>query len=202
MNQEAQKRLRLAVLLSGQGSNAEALAQAAGGADYPATIVLVASDKPEAAGLAKAQARGLKTWSWQTKPFDKNAFESALMQVLDEYKVEAIALAGFMRLLSAAFLESFAQTRGENRIVNIHPSLLPQFRGLHAPAQALAAGAHETGATVHLVSPEMDAGAILAQASVPIRNGDSPALLHRRIQEAEHRLYPEALRAWAETLRG
>ncbi len=215
MNQEPQKRLRLAVLLSGQGSNAEALAMAAEDSAYPAEIVLVASDKPEAAGLAKAQARGLATWAWHRKPedtkqkdtkqadqnrFDRRSFEAALVRVLDKHQVEAIALAGFMRVLSADFLAGFANTRGEKRIINIHPSLLPRFRGLNAPAQALAAGAEETGATVHLVTAELDAGAILAQATVQVQQGDTPELLHRRIQQAEHCLYPEAVAQWAERL--
>ena len=215
MNQEPQKRLRLAVLLSGQGSNAEALAMAAEDSAYPAEIVLVASDKPEAAGLAKAQARGLTTWAWHRKPedtkqkdtkqadqnrFDRRSFEAALVRVLDKHQVEALALAGFMRILSADFLAGFANTRGEKRIINIHPSLLPKFRGLHAPAQALAAGAEETGATVHLVTAELDAGAILAQATVQVQQGDTPELLHRRIQQAEHCLYPEAVAQWAERL--
>ena len=127
MNQEPQKRLRLAVLLSGQGSNAEALAKAAEDSAYPAEIVLVASDKPEAAGLAKAQARGLATWAWHRKPedtkqkdtkqadqnrFDRRSFEAALVRVLDKHQVEALALAGFMRILSADFLAGFANTRG------------------------------------------------------------------------------------------
>ena len=223
MNQEPQKRLRLAVLLSGQGSNAEALAMAAEDSAYPAEIVLVASDKPEAAGLAKAQARGLATWAWHSEGhkekhreqeatrqdnrpqeaparFDRSQFEAELLQALDKHQVEALALAGFMRILSADFLAGFADTRGEKRIINIHPSLLPKFRGLHAPAQALAAGAEETGATVHLVTAELDAGAILAQATVQVQQGDTPELLHRRIQQAEHCLYPEAVAQWAERL--
>ena len=150
MSQPAQKQIRLAVLLSGQGSNAEALAEASQAAEYPAKIVLVASDKPQAPGLGKAQARGLSTWywkekSWQTQDFNRPAFESAFLQECDKHCVEALALAGFMRLLSAEFLARFAKTRGAGRVINIHPSLLPKFRGRDAPAQALAAGSHRNG---------------------------------------------------------
>ena len=169
-----------------------ALAEAASAPSYPARISLVASDRPEAPALARARALGLETWSRDFARLGRAAFEEALAAALMEAGAEAIALAGFLRVLSPAFCAG--PWRG--RILNIHPSLLPAFPGLDAPARALAAGAGETGASVHLVTAELDAGPVLAQAKVPVEPGDDPARLHARIQEAEHRLYPQALAAF------
>ena len=175
---------RVAVLISGRGSNLRALVEATDGYD----VVLVASNKPQAAGLDWARSCGLPTWTWDSKGVTREVFEQALDQALQDHSVGTIALAGYMRILSPAFIGRWA-----GRIVNIHPSLLPAYRGLDTHARVLAAGETHTGCTVHLVTEELDAGEILASARVVIEPGDSPATLEARVLEAEHRLYPTAV---------
>lgn len=177
--------VRVAVLISGRGSNMRSLAAAAGDA-YE--IALVASDKPEAAGLAWARDQGLGTFALSPRGIGKPAYEAALDAALREAGVEVIALAGYMRLLSDDLV---ARWRG--RIINIHPSLLPKYKGLDTHARAIAAGDAIAGCSVHVVTEELDGGAVLGQAEVPIEPGDTPDTLAERVLAAEHRLYPEVL---------
>jgi len=151
-------------------------------------VALVASNKPEAAGLAWARDRGLATWALDSKSLGKEAFDRTLSAVLDDHRVGTIALAGFMRILSPWFVEEW---RG--RIVNIHPSLLPKYRGLDTHARAIEAGDAVSGCSVHVVTEYLDAGEVLGQAEVPIEPGDTPAKLEQRVLLAEHGLYPRVL---------
>ena len=184
-------RKRVAIFISGRGSNMVALIEAAKAADYPAEIALVVSNVPDAAGLARAREAGVTIAVLDHKPFgkDRAAFESALESILDEHRIELICLAGFMRLFTAEFVQ-----RWSGRMLNIHPSLLPLFPGLDPHGQALRAGAKTSGATVHFVIPETDAGPVIAQESVPVLAHDTPDTLAARVLEAEHRLYPAALK--------
>jgi phosphoribosylglycinamide formyltransferase-1 len=186
---------RVAVLISGRGSNMTALIEAAKAKDYPAEIVLVASNRPEAAGLARARAEGVATAVVDHTPFgeDREAFERALDAQLAAHRIDLVCLAGFMRLLTPWFV-----TRWSGRMLNIHPALLPQFKGLHTHRRALEAGVKQHGATVHFVVPETDAGPIVAQDWVAVRKDDTEATLAARVLEVEHRLYPQALRLVAE----
>ena len=163
-------------------------------ADFPAEIVVVISNKTDAGGLVKAQASGVATVTIESKPFggDRAAFEAALQAVLDQHKVDLICLGGFMRLFTAEFVQ-----RWYGRMLNIHPSLLPSFPGLDPHGQALRTGVKISGATVHFVIPETDAGPILMQGAVAVRDDDTPDTLAARILEIEHRIYPEALRLLA-----
>jgi phosphoribosylglycinamide formyltransferase 1 len=185
---------RVAILISGRGSNMAALIEAAKAADFPAEIVAVISNRPDAGGLATASARGVPTVSIESKRFgrDRAAFEAALQAALDQHKVELICLGGFMRLLTAEFVQ-----RWYGRMLNIHPSLLPSFPGLEPQAQALHAGVKISGATVHFVTPETDAGPIVMQGAVTVRDDDTPDTLAARILGVEHRIYPDALRLLA-----
>jgi phosphoribosylglycinamide formyltransferase 1 len=182
---------RVAILISGRGSNMAALIQAAASEDFPAEIVVVISNRTDAAGLDKARASGVPTLTIESKSFgkDRAAFEAVLQSALEERKVDLICLGGFMRLFSAEFVQ-----RWYGRMLNIHPSLLPSFPGLEPQAQALRAGVKISGATVHFVIPETDAGPILIQGAVAVRDGDTPDTLAARILEIEHRIYPDALR--------
>jgi phosphoribosylglycinamide formyltransferase 1 len=195
MAEQTVKKKRVAVLISGRGSNMTALIEAAKADDYPAAIVLVVSNVPDAAGLQRARAEGIATAVVDHRPFgdDREAFERALDAELHWHRVDLICLAGFMRLFSKNFVE-----RWNGRMLNIHPALLPQFKGLHTHRRALAAGVKEHGATVHFVVPEMDAGPIVAQEAVPVLAGDTEASLAARVLAVEHRLYPQALRLVAE----
>jgi phosphoribosylglycinamide formyltransferase 1 len=186
---------RVAVLISGRGSNMTALIAAAKAEDYPAEIVLVVSNRPEAAGLARARAEGVATAAVDHAAFggDREAFERALDAALEAHRIDLVCLAGFMRLLTPWFV-----TRWIGRMLNIHPSLLPQFKGLHTHRRALEAGVKKHGATVHFVVPEMDAGPIVAQDWVTVRDGETEGTLAERVLEIEHRIYPRALRAVAE----
>jgi phosphoribosylglycinamide formyltransferase-1 len=186
---------RVAVLISGRGSNMTALIAAAKAEDYPAEIVLVVSNRPEAAGLARARAEGVATAAVDHAAFggDREAFERALDAALEAHRIDLVCLAGFMRLLTPWFV-----TRWTGRMLNIHPSLLPQFKGLHTHRRALEAGVKKHGATVHFVVPEMDAGPIVAQDWVTVRDGETEGTLAERVLEIEHRIYPRALRAVAE----
>lgn len=185
----APPKARVAILISGRGSNMQALVEAARAPGYPAEIVLVISNRPEAPGLAWAKAQGLPTLALDHKLYEnREHFEGQLQSVLEISKIDLVALAGFMRLMTPPFVE-----RWRGRMINIHPSLLPSFKGLHTHEQALAAGVRISGCTVHFVSSEMDAGPIIAQAAVPVAPGDSPETLAARVLAAEHRLYPAAL---------
>jgi phosphoribosylglycinamide formyltransferase-1 len=188
-------RKRVAILISGRGSNMAALIEAAKAPDYPAEIALVVSNRPEAGGLALARAAGVATAVLDHKPFgkDRAAFDSALQAILDEHRIALICLGGFMRLFTAQFTQ-----RWYGRMLNIHPSLLPAFPGLDPHGQALRAGAKTSGATVHFVIPETDAGPIVMQESVPVYPDDTPDTLAARVLEVEHRIYPRALRELAQ----
>jgi len=183
------KKKRLAILISGRGSNMMALVAAARLPNYPAEVAAIVSNRPDAAGLAWARAEGLPATLIDHKVYaTREAFEAALDQVLVKADIELIALAGFMRIQSASFVRKW-----QARQLNIHPSLLPAFKGLHAPAQALSAGVKIAGCTVHFVTEDLDSGPIIAQAAVPVCEGDSAESLAARIRVAEHRLYPDAL---------
>ena len=186
-------RRRVAIFISGRGSNMRALIEAAQVPDFPAQIALVLSNRPEAEGLAFAKARGIPTAAVDHKIYaGRTEFEGVMQRLLDLHRIELICLAGFMRLLTPAFV---ARWRG--RLINIHPSLLPAYPGLDTHARALADGAAEHGCTVHHVVADVDAGPIIAQASVPVLPHDTADTLAARVLEAEHRLYPDALRAMA-----
>jgi phosphoribosylglycinamide formyltransferase 1 len=180
---------RVAILISGRGSNMQALVEAARAPDYPAEIVAIISSRPDAAGLAWARDQGLPASVIHHKDFgSREAFDDAMHQALVGAGAELIALAGFMRLQTGGFVEKW---RG--RQLNIHPSLLPLFKGLHPHRQALETGVKISGCTVHFVTEEMDSGPIIAQAAVRVLDDDTPETLADRILVAEHRLYPHAL---------
>ena len=179
---------KVAILISGRGSNMQALVNGASGYQ----VALVASDRPDAAGLAWARDRGLATFALSPKGIGKPAYEAALDRALAEAGVELIALAGYMRLLSDGFV---ARWRG--RVVNIHPSLLPLYKGLDTHERALAAGDTQAGCSVHLVTEELDGGEVLGQAAVPVLPGDDADTLAARVLAAEHRLYPRILAEFA-----
>jgi len=188
------RRRRAAVLISGRGSNMAALIEAARRVDYPAEIALVLSNRPDAAGLQLAEAAGIATSIVDhTRYEDRESFERALHANLDVHDVELVCLAGFMRLLTPWFVRLW-----EGRIINIHPALLPAFKGLDTHRHALAAGVKIHGASVHFVVPEVDSGPIIAQAAVPVRDDDTEESLAARVLAAEHRLYPLALKFLAE----
>jgi phosphoribosylglycinamide formyltransferase-1 len=185
---------RVAILISGRGSNMAALIKAAAAEEFPAEIALVISNRADAAGLEKARAAGVPTVVVDSKPFgaDRAGFEAALQVVLDKHRTELICLGGFMRLFTAEFVQ-----RWHGRMLNIHPSLLPSFPGLDPHGQALRAGVKISGATVHFVIPETDAGPILMQGAVSVSDHDNADTLSERILEVEHRIYPDALRLLA-----
>lgn len=183
-------RLKLAILISGRGSNMEAILEAARDPAYPAQPVLALSNRPDAKGLETATAAGIATAAIDHKTYgkDREAFERAMHEQLTETGVEIIALAGFMRVLTPWFVNTW-----EGRMVNIHPSLLPKYKGLDTHQRALDAGDTEAGCTVHWVSPGVDDGEIIQQASLPILPGDTADSLAARLLSVEHQLYPEAL---------
>ncbi len=188
-------KVRTAVLISGRGSNMSALIEAARAPGFAAEIALVLSDKPDAAGLAIAREAGIAASAVDRKAYpDRPAFEAALQAELDAARIGLVCLAGFMRILSPEFVGAW-----EGRILNIHPSLLPDLKGLHTHERALAEGRTEHGCTVHYVSAELDAGPIVAQARVPVLPGDTPDALAARVLVEEHRIYPEALDRVART---
>lgn len=189
------ERKRVAILISGRGSNMAALIAAADDPDYPAEIALVVSNRPDAAGLERANAAGIATLVIDHKPFgkDRAAFEHALDAELAARQIDLICLAGFMRLFTVRFV-----SRWQGRMINIHPALLPAFKGLDTHQRALAAGVKLHGASVHFVISEMDSGPIIVQAAVPVRDDDTPETLAARVLAAEHRIYPLALRWLAE----
>ncbi len=183
-------RVRTGVLISGRGSNLQALLDAAASPDFPAEIVCVISNRPGAGGLARAEAAGVTALTVDHKAFaTREAFEDALHTALTDQGVELVCLAGFMRLLTPGFVN-----RWTGRMINIHPSLLPSFKGVDTHQRALDAGVKLTGASVHFVSAEMDAGPIIGQAAIPVLPGDNAEALAARVLAAEHQLYPECLR--------
>ena len=181
---------RVAILISGRGSNMTALIDAAA-ADFPAEIALVISNRADAAGLARAQAAGIATLTIESKPFgkDRTGFEAKLQAALDEHRIDLICLGGFMRLFTAEFVQHWY-----GRMLNIHPSLLPSFPGLDPHGQALRAGVKVSGATVHFVIPETDAGPIVMQGVVAVADDDTADTLSARVLGVEHKIYPQALR--------
>ena len=184
---------RVAILISGSGSNMVSLLDSMTG-DHPARPVLVLSNNPQAGGLEKARARGVATAVVDHRPFkgDRPAFEAALQGELERHAPDIICLAGFMRVLTAGFVQHW-----QGRMLNIHPSLLPKYKGLNTHARAIEAGDAEAGCTVHEVTAELDDGPILGQARVPVLPGDTPDLLAKRVLVQEHRLYPAVLRRYA-----
>ena len=188
-------RKRVAVLISGRGSNMAALIEAAKDKTYPAEIVAVVSNRSDAGGLAVARANGIATEvvDHAASGKDRRAFERTLQAALEKHRVEIVCLAGFMRLLTAGFVSSW-----EGRMLNIHPALLPSFKGLETHKRALEAGVKLHGATVHFVVPEMDSGPIVAQAAVAVRDDDTEETLAARVIQVEHRIYSLALKLVAE----
>jgi len=187
-------RLKVAVLISGRGSNLQALIEACRTPGFPAEIVLVLSNNPAAAGLRLATDAGIQSATVDHRDFsDRDAFEAAIDSQLRDRGVELVCLAGFMRLLTPDFVD-----RWRDHLINIHPSLLPAFKGLDTHERVLAAGARLSGCTVHFVRADMDDGPIILQAAVPVHDGDDPGALAARILNAEHRCYPAALRLIAE----
>jgi len=188
------RRTPVAVLISGRGSNLQALIDACADPSYPAEIVLVISNVPGAGGLDRAAAAGIATETIEHRDFaERDAFEAALTAALAKAGAEIVCMAGFMRIVGPAFVARWA-----DRLLNIHPSLLPAFPGLHTHARALAAGVKLHGCTVHIVRPELDDGPIIGQAAVPVLPGDDEASLAARVLTVEHKLYPRCLRLLAE----
>ncbi len=186
-------KLAVGVLISGRGSNMEALARAATAADYPARIAVVIANRADAGGLAAAAAMGIPTEVVASRGRTREAFEAELLARLRARGVDLVCLAGFMRLLTPGFIAAWP-----DRLLNVHPSLLPAFRGLDTHARALTAGVKVHGCTVHLVRPELDEGPIVAQAAVAVEDDDTAETLAARVLAAEHRLYPLAVRWLAE----
>jgi phosphoribosylglycinamide formyltransferase-1 len=186
---------RVAILISGRGSNMTALITAAQAPAYPAEIALVLSNRPDAQGIAAARAAGIATAIVDHTRFgqDREAFEAALEHELQARRIDIVCLAGFMRLLTPGLV-----SRWEGRMLNVHPALLPSFKGLDTHARALAAGVKVHGATVHFVTPEMDSGPIIAQGEVAVRDDDTADMLAARVLAIEHEIYPRALRLVAE----
>ena len=184
-------RKRIAILISGRGSNMSALIDAAKDPNYPAEIVLVVSNRPDAGGLQRAAENGIATAIVDHTLYgkDREGFEQALQTTLEQHRIDIVCLAGFMRLLTGSFVSSWT-----NRILNIHPALLPAFKGLDTHRRAIEARAEHHGATVHFVVPEMDSGPIIAQGAVPILPDDTEDKLAKRVLAIEHRIYPLALK--------
>lgn len=181
---------RVAIFISGRGSNMMSLIEAASRPGFPAEIALVLSNRPGVHGLARAEAAGIATRTLDHKGFaDRPSFDAALDALLVEEQIDLVCLAGFMRLLTAPFVETWA-----GRMINIHPALLPSFKGLHTHERALEEGVKIHGCTVHFVTPEMDVGPIIMQAAVPVLEGDTTDSLGARVLEQEHVIYPAALR--------
>ncbi len=186
--------LKIAVLISGRGSNLQALIDAGAGPGWPAAIVLVISNQPGAKGLERAEQAGIPTTVINHRDFDgRQPFDQAMTKAIEDAGTELVCLAGFMRLLSDAFVEHW-----RDRLINIHPSLLPAFKGLDVHQRVLDAGEEATGCTVHFVRPEMDTGPIIVQARVPVLDGDDADTLAARVLVEEHKIYPQAVRLIAE----
>lgn len=187
-------KLPVVILISGRGSNLQAILDQAAGGTLPIDIRAVISNVPGAYGLERARQAGIETQVLSHKAFaDREAYDRALIELIDRYAPGLVVLAGFMRILTPAFVRHYAR-----RLLNIHPSLLPRHRGLNTHARALEEGDAEHGASVHLVTEELDGGPVLIQARVPVHPGDDPEVLAARVLEQEHRLYPEAIRWFAE----
>lgn len=189
---------RIAILISGRGSNMEAIVRACAAEGWPARVVAVVANRPDAAGLAFAAAQGIATAvvdhkAYGSGPASREAFDAALAEVLDGFAPDLVVLAGFMRILGAAFVRRF-----EGRMLNIHPSLLPAFPGLHTHRRALEAGCKVAGATVHFVTPELDYGPIVMQGAVPVLPGDDEHTLAARVLAIEHVIYPRSVRWFVE----
>jgi phosphoribosylglycinamide formyltransferase 1 len=185
---------RIVILVSGRGSNMEAIVRACGEQSWPARVVAVVSNRPDAGGLAFAAAQGIATAVVDHKACaSREAFDDELARVVDGFRPQLVVLAGFMRVLGAAFVQRY-----DGRMLNIHPSLLPAFPGLHTHRRALDAGCQVAGATVHLVTPELDHGPIVMQAAVPVRPGDDEHSLAARVLVSEHIIYPLAVRWFVE----
>jgi phosphoribosylglycinamide formyltransferase-1 len=182
-------KVRTAILISGGGSNMAALISAAQAAGYPAEIVLVASSTPDAGGIAKAKAAGVPAFAFDHRQYDREGLERAVDAELEKAGVELVCLAGWMRLLSPYFVGKW-----HNRMINIHPSILPAYKGLHTHRRAIEAGEKEHGCSVHFVRQEIDDGPIIAQARIPVLPGDTPEILAARVLVEEHKLYPHALK--------
>lgn len=184
-------KIRVAILISGRGSNMQVLVEAANAQDFPAEIALVLSNNPDAAGLDFARAQGIATAVVDHRAFkkDRESFERAMNAELDQAGVELVCLAGFMRLLTPWFIDQWF-----NRLINIHPSLLPAFKGLNTHERALEAGVKLHGCTVHFVRPDMDVGPIIAQETVAVLDDDTPDTLGSRVLTVEHTIYPHALK--------
>ncbi len=188
------RKIRLVVLISGRGSNLQAILDQAASGELPVEIAAVISNRPGVHGLERARRAGVPALELDHKNFaDRPEFESALIEQIDRHQPDLVILAGFMRVLTAGFTEHY---RG--RLLNIHPSLLPKFRGLHTHERAIAAGETEHGASIHFVTAELDGGPVIAQARVPVLPDDDPDTLAARVLEQEHRLYPQAIRWFAE----
>ncbi|MCK5373726.1 MAG: phosphoribosylglycinamide formyltransferase [Alphaproteobacteria bacterium] len=188
--------LNLAVFISGRGSNMLSILKACEDPDFPARMSLVVSNRPDAAGLNTAQSNGISTETIDHKAYDtREAFEEEISARLKNYDIDLIVLAGFMRIFTDSFVEKWPR-----RIINIHPSLLPDYKGTHTHKRAIEDGKSEGGCTVHYVIPELDSGPIIAQKRVPILPGDTPDTLADRVLVQEHILYPEAIRLVAESL--
>ncbi|WP_269505995.1 phosphoribosylglycinamide formyltransferase [Burkholderia sp. IMCC1007] len=185
---------KLVILISGRGSNMEAIVRACAQERWPAEIAAVIANRPDAAGLAFAASHGVATAVVDHRSFDgRDSFDAALAAEIDRFAPDLVVLAGFMRILTPDFVRRY-----EGRLLNIHPSLLPSFKGIHTHQQALDAGVALHGASVHFVIPELDSGAIVAQGAVPVRAGDDAAALAQRVLTVEHVLYPRAVRWFVE----
>ncbi|HDR8937782.1 TPA: phosphoribosylglycinamide formyltransferase [Burkholderia vietnamiensis] len=185
---------KLVILISGRGSNMEAIVRACAQERWPAQVAAVIANRPDAAGLAFAASHGVATAVVDHRAFDgRDSFDAALAAEIDRFAPDLVVLAGFMRILTPDFVRRY-----EGRLLNIHPSLLPSFKGVHTHQQALDAGVALHGVTVHFVSPELDSGAIVAQGAVPVRAGDDAAALAQRVLAVEHVLYPRAVRWFVE----
>jgi len=188
------QKTRLVVLISGRGSNLQAILDQAASGELPVEVAAVISNRPGVQGLERARQSGVLALELDHKNFaDRPAFEAALIELIDRYQPDLVARAGFMRVLTPGFTDHY---RG--RLFNIHPSLLPKFRGLHTHERAIAAGETEHGASIHFVTAELDGGPVIVQAKVPVLPGDDPDTLAARVLEQEHRLYPLAIRWFAE----
>ena len=188
------RKIRLVVLISGRGSNLQAILDQAVSGELPVEVAAVISNRPGVHGLERARQAGVPALELDHKNFaDRPEFEAALIETIDRRQPDLVVLAGFMRVLTAGFTEHY---RG--RLLNIHPSLLPKFRGLHTHERAIAAGETEHGASIHFVTAELDGGPVIVQARVPVLPGDDPDALAARVLEQEHRLYPLAIRWFAE----
>jgi len=193
----AAKKINLAIFISGRGSNMQALIEACRVDDFPARVALVVSNRPDAGGLAVAEAAGIETTVVDHKKFpDRASFESMLLEVLADKNIDLICLAGFMRVLGAGFIDAVGIP-----IINIHPSLLPAYRGLHIHERVLADGVPETGCTVHYVTPGVDEGPAIIQKKIPVQPGDTPETLAARVLAQEHVVYAQAIRLLAPQLK-